>query len=156
TEGNTGTTNAVFTVSLSAASGQTVTVNYATANGTANAGTDYVATSGTLSFAPGVTTQSVVVPVSGETVNEPTETFFVNLSNPSNATLANNQAVGTILNDDGVPSISINEVAVTEGNSGTLDAVFVLSLSVASGLTVTFNYATANGTASAGSDYVAT
>ena len=82
TEGNSGTVNAAFTVSLSAASGQTVTVNYATANGTAVAPGDYTAASGTLTFTPGVTTQTLTVPVNGDTLNEPNETFFVNLSGP--------------------------------------------------------------------------
>jgi glucose/arabinose dehydrogenase len=154
TEGNSGTTAANFTVSLSTSSSQTVTVQYATANGTATSGSDYVSTSGTVTFAPGQTSQPVSVTVNGDTTFEPNETFFVNLTNPSaNATISDNQGAGTITNDDSLPSISINDVAVTEGNSGTTNAGFSVTLSNASSLTITVNYATANGTATAGSDY---
>ena len=100
TEGNTGTTPVVFTVTLSAASSQTVTDNYATANGTATMGSDYTATSGTLTFAPGTTSQTITVAVLGDTVKEPMERFFVNLSKATNATIANGRGHGSILNDD--------------------------------------------------------
>ncbi|MGH7456523.1 MAG: Calx-beta domain-containing protein, partial [bacterium] len=104
TEGNAGTVNADFTVTLSASSSQTVTVNYATFNGTATAGSDYVANSNTLSFPSGTTTQTISVVVNGDAFGEPDETFFVNLSNPTNATLADNQGQGTIVNDDAPPT----------------------------------------------------
>ena len=100
-EGNSGTTPFVFTVTLSAASASTVTVNFATADGTATAGSDYVATSGTLSFAPGIVTQTITVSVVGDTASEPNETFTVNLSSPTNATIVAATGVGTIVNDDG-------------------------------------------------------
>ncbi len=101
TEGNSGTTNANFTVTLSAASTTAVTVNYATADQTATAPSDYTATSGTLTFAPGVLTQTISVPVVGDTTFEPNETFAVNLSAvSSNATILDNQGIGTITNDD--------------------------------------------------------
>jgi hypothetical protein len=99
-EGNSGTTNATFTVSLSKASAQAVTVSYATAEGTATAGTDYQSSSGTLTFAAGQTTQTVSVQVNGENVSEDDETFFVNLSNPTNAEISDAQGQGTITNDD--------------------------------------------------------
>jgi Calx-beta domain len=156
TEGNTGTTPAVFTVTLSTASNQTVTVNYATADGTATAGSDYSATAGTLTFTPGTTSQTITVAVLGDTRTEANETFFVNLSTPSNATIADGRGQGTILNDDALPALSINNVTVTEGNTGTTPAVFTVTLSAASGQTVTVNYATADGKATAGSDYTAT
>ena len=156
TEGNTGSLNAVFTVSLSAPSSVPVSVSYATADGTALAGSDYTAASGALVFAPGVTTQTVSVAVLGDVLAEPDETFAVNLTQPGNATLARSQGVGTIVSDDFVPSISINDVSVTEGNSGTRNAVFTVSLSAPSPLAVSVSYATANGTALAGSDYTAT
>jgi hypothetical protein len=158
TEGNTGSVNAVFTVSLSASSSQTVTVQYATANGTATAGSDYTATAGTLTFTPGLVSLTVSVPVLGDTVFEPTETFLVNLSNPTNATIGDGQGVGTITNDDPAPppTISISDVTVTEGNTTPVNAVFTVSLSAASAQSVTVQYATANGTATAGSDYTAT
>src|SRR5438128_360790 len=99
-EGNTGTTNAVFNVVLSGPSGQTVTVDYATANGTALSGSDFISASGTLTFSAGVTTQTVTVFVKGDTQIEADETFFVILSNPTNATLLNATGQGTIRNDD--------------------------------------------------------
>src|SRR5438093_331159 len=156
TEGNSGTVNAVFTVSLSPTSGQTVTVNYATADGTATAGADYVAASGTLTFPPGSATQTIVVSVNGDTLNEATETFFVNLSSSINATLMDGQGMGMINDDDPVPSLTISDAGVFEGNSGTTNAIFTLNLSAISGQTVTVNYATADGTAVAGLDYNAT
>ncbi len=104
TEGNSGTANATFTVTLSKASTQTVTVSYASANGTSNpatAGSDYTAKSGTLTFAPGAAlTQTISVPIVGNYVPEADETFFVNLSSPVNATLSDSQGLGTITNDD--------------------------------------------------------
>ena len=92
-----------FTVSLSRPSTSTVTVRVATANGTARSGksADYNAISGTLSFAPGVVSQTVSVTVRNDTTVEPNETFFVNLSSASGATIADSQGIGTILNDDG-------------------------------------------------------
>ena len=102
TEGNAGTTNANFTVSLSAPSGMNVTVNYATANGTATQPADYTTTSGTLTFTPGQGTKTISVPVVGDVLDEIDETFVVNLSGPTNATIADTQGVGTITDDDPV------------------------------------------------------
>jgi hypothetical protein len=99
-EGNAGGTTFTFTVTLSAPSASTVTVNFTTADGTAFAGSDYTATSGLLTFAPGVVGQPVTVTVLGETVVEANETFVVTLSNAANATIAVAQGTGTILNDD--------------------------------------------------------
>jgi ribosomal protein L35AE/L33A len=153
-EGNSGTTNFVFNVSLSNSSGQQVTVNFATANGTATAGQDYTANTGTVTFAAGTTTRTVTVTVTGDTTVEANETFNVNLSNPVNATIADTQAVGTITNDDGTPTLAINDVTVTEGNSGTVNAVFTVTLgggAASQPVTVVFN--TSNNTATAGQDY---
>src|SRR6266700_202312 len=79
-EGNSGITNANFTVTLTPVSGQTVNINYSTANGTAVAGSDFLPTNGTLIFNPGDLTQTISVPVIGDTLNESNETFFVNIS----------------------------------------------------------------------------
>src|SRR4030095_6441056 len=155
-EGNTGTSTATFTVSLSNASYQTITVNYATADSTATAGSDYTAASGTVTFTPGQVSQAISVTINGDSTFDPNETFNVNLSGATNATIADNQGVGSINNEDAQPSISINDVSVTEGNSGTSSATFTVSLSNASSQTITVNYATADNTASAGSDYVST
>jgi T1SS-143 domain-containing protein len=141
---------ATFTVTLSAPSGQTVTVGYNTSNGSATAGSDYTATSGTLTFAPGVTTQTVTVTIAEDAVDEANETFNVNLVTPTNATIADNLGVGTITDNDAPPTITINDLVV---NEATGNAVLTVSLSSASGQTVTVNYATGNGTALAGSDY---
>src|SRR5262245_12250474 len=112
TEGHTGTTAAQFTVRLSAPSNQPVTINYATANGTATAGSDYTATAGTLTFEPGQTSQTIPVPILGDRIGEPNETFVVNLDSPINATIADGQGVGTIVDDE--PRLSIGDAAVTE------------------------------------------
>jgi hypothetical protein len=99
-EGNSGSKVFTFTVSLSPASASTVTVNYATANGTATVPNDYTTTSGTLTFTPGRTSKTVTVKVKGNAVVEPNETFFVNLSGAVGATIFDPQGVGTIRNDD--------------------------------------------------------
>ena len=103
-EPGTGTTSAVFAVTLSKASATPVSVGYATANGTATAGADYTATSGTLSFAAGVTSQQISVPILRDTLTEPTETFTVTLSNPTGATLTTAKATGTITDTSTAPS----------------------------------------------------
>ncbi|MEY2400307.1 MAG: hypothetical protein QOJ08_418, partial [Ilumatobacteraceae bacterium] len=157
TEGNTATTSASFTVSLSKSWTSDVTVAYATADGTAQAaGGDYVAKAATtLTFTPGQTSKTVTVAVNGDTNIEPAETFFVNLSSPTNATIADAQGKGTITDDDQPPNISITDRSISEGNTGTKSATFTVSLSSVFGGTVTVSYGTADGTATAPSDYVA-
>ncbi len=152
-EGNAGTTSASFTVTLTPASSQTVTVDYATADGTAVAGSDYTATSGQLTFNPGETSETIIVNVNGDLLNEANEFFFINLSNATNATISDPQGVGTIFTDDALPGLSINDVSVIEGDTNTTDAVFTVSLAQPSGQTVTVECTTANGTAIADSDY---
>jgi hypothetical protein len=99
-EGNTGPVSAVFTVTLSTASGRILTVNYATANNTAMFGTDYSATAGSVTFNPGETSKTISIQVNGDTQAEPNETFFVNLSQTSNASLVDGQGQATIIDDD--------------------------------------------------------
>jgi Calx-beta domain-containing protein len=99
-EGNAGNTPFTFNVTLSGASASPITIDYATANGTAIAGSDYAATSGTLTFPPGVTSQPITVNVFGNTLVESDKTFFVNLTNATGATIVSAQATGTVLNDD--------------------------------------------------------
>jgi hypothetical protein len=151
-EGNSGNTEMSFTVMLSNPSFLPVTLNFATSNDTAIAGTDYVAASGHVTFAPGETQKSVVVPVIGDTVDETAETFFLDISNAQNATLGRNRATGFILDDDG-PSITINDITVAEGNSGTRAATFTLTLSAPSVENIFVRATTAPGTATAFSDY---
>jgi hypothetical protein len=100
-EGDSGSSIAEFTVTLSESSVQPVTVFYATSNGTAMAGSDYGATSGMLTFVPGATTQTIDVEVLGDTISEPDETFTILLSDADNGSLVVAHATGTILNDDG-------------------------------------------------------
>nr|WP_184442037.1 putative Ig domain-containing protein [Xanthomonas cannabis] len=156
-EGNAGTTTATFTVALSQPAGAGgVSFDISTADGTANAGSDYVASSLSGQTIPaGSSSATFSVLVNGDSLNEPDETYFVNISNVTGANVADAQGLGTIVNDDTAPALSIDDVSVIEGNSGTTTATFTVSLSTASGQTVTVNYATADGTATAGSDYAA-
>ena len=158
-EGNSGTSNMVFTVTLSQAAASSVTVNYATSNLTATAGTDYVATSGTVTIPAGSTIGTFNVVVNGDTTFESDETLRVTLSGASsNATIGTSTATGTITNDDvaPLPTLSIANVSKAEGNSGTSNLVFTVTLSQAASAAVTVNYATSDVTATAGTDYVAT
>jgi hypothetical protein len=156
-EGRSGTRPLTFTVSLSAPSPSAVSVSFATRDGTAKAGPDYVARSGALTFAPGQITRTIPVDVVGDTTAEPDETFTVSLSGASGAAIADGTALGTITNDDAapLPTLSIDDVTLPEGDSGTKIATFTVRLSAASRQAVTVAYATADGTATAGSDYVA-
>jgi len=157
TEGNTGTVNATFTVSLSAASSKTVTVDYATVDGSATtAGGDYQAASGTLSFAPGETTKTVTVRVNGDRLAESNEYFQLVLTDPANAFVADARGVGNITDDEPHVTIDYGPVYVTEGNTGTIAATFTVHLSNAYDQPVTVNYATQDGTATSdGGDYQA-
>jgi hypothetical protein len=155
TEGNTGTVAATFTVTLSAASTQTVSVAYVTGNGTATAGSDYQAASGTLTIPAGQTTGTITVPVNGDRLGEPDETFFVNLSGATNASIADGQGVGTIADDE--PQISISDVSKKEGKKNqTTQFTFTVTLSVPYDQPVTVSFQTVNGSATTGdNDYVA-
>ncbi len=255
-EGNSGTATARFTFRLSAASTQTVSVRFATANGTATAGSDYSSRSGTTTFSPGETSRTQSFTINGDLVAEADETFFINLNTPVGLTIAKGQGSATIRNDDAatgtmpdtfsfssvtdavpgsvqtsnaitvtgindaspisvvggsyavndgafvstsgtvtagqtvrvqqtasntaattarttltiggvsadfavttaqpsLPSVSIDDVMITEGNSGAATARFTFRLSAASKQTVSVRFATANGTATAGADYTA-
>jgi hypothetical protein len=156
TEGNSGTSNATFTVDLNTASGRQLSVSYATADGSATAASDYQSRSGTLVFAPGQTNRTVTVPIIGDTQDENNETFTLNLSGVVNATIEDAQAVGTIIDDDGQPALTVHDALVTEGNAGTVNAVVTFTLAPGSGQTVSVDYATADGTATAPGDYVPT
>lgn len=157
-EGNSGTRLMTFTVTLSAAAAGPVTVAYSTADGTATSGSDYVAASGSLTFAAGETSKTIQVKVKGDKAAEGNETFTVRLANAAGATIADGSATGTVTNDDAaakLPALSVGDVAMREGDSGTAELMFVVTLDKAATSPVTVNYATANGTATAGSDYAA-
>ena len=151
-EGNAGTTPATFVIALSGASSLPVSFSYATTDGTAIAGSDYIGTSGTATFAPGEVEKTVVVLVNGDTVDETQETFFLDISNVQNATVNSSRGTGFIVDDDG-PTISINDVSITEGNSGTKAATFTLTLSAPSVEPIAVRAITAPGTATADVDY---
>ncbi|MCB9077788.1 MAG: hypothetical protein H6631_09370 [Anaerolineaceae bacterium] len=154
-EGNSGTTSAAFTVALSPAAGQTVTVDYATANGSATANGDYTAQSGTLTFTPGQVEKTVTIAVKGDGNDEPDENFTLNLSNAANADIIDGQGVGTIIDDDGLSSLTVADVSVNELDSSGTIAQFTVSLSPPAASTVMVDAVTSNGTATAGSDYTA-
>ena len=144
-----------FTVELAAVSGKTVTVGYATADGTATTassapgGADYTARSGTLSFAPGTTTQPVTVPTRQETTDEDDETFTLTLSVPVNAGISDGTATAQIADDDDPPTMSVADADALEGD----DIVFTLTLTAVSGKTVAVGYATYEDTAVEDEDY---
>ncbi|MGQ4649182.1 glycoside hydrolase family 9 protein [Lyngbya aestuarii] len=158
-EGDTGNTLASFDVKLSAASDETVKVKYATVDDTAIAGKDYKSATGELSFAPGETQKTVFVSVIGDTTPEADESFFLELSNPSQASIADFQGVGTITNDDKsssiLPQLSIEDISFNEGDSNTTNQVATVNLSEASDQTITVKYNTTDGSAQADSDYTA-
>ncbi|MEP6849461.1 MAG: Calx-beta domain-containing protein [Acidobacteriota bacterium] len=152
-EGNQGTTNFTFNVTLSAPSGQTVVVDYSTANGTATTGIDYAFNADTLVFNPGQTTKTVTIAVNGDTLSELDETFFVNLQDPQNAGLGKGQGIGTIQDDDNPGKIQFG-VGSNVGEAAGTAIIQVRRLGGTAG-TVSIDYATANGTATAGQDYIA-
>jgi CSLREA domain-containing protein len=153
-EGQAGMVPCPFTVSLSGPSGKSIGFSFATADGTARAIADYEPASGTRTMPPGTTTLPLPVNVIGDPMDEPDETYFVNLSAVTNATVADGQGLGRILDDDLPPSLSISDVTVTDRRLGG-HARIKASLSVPSGFTVTVDYVTRDGTARAGQDYLA-
>ena len=153
-EGNSGTAVQTFTVSLDQASSQTVTVAYGTNDGTATVlDNDYEALSGQLTFTPGQTTKTLSVPVNGDTKYEANEQYTMVLSSPTNAALGTATGTGTITNDDAAPTISVTDVSLNEGNSGTTNFPFVIALSNASYQSITVTYSTANDTAVSPGDF---
>ncbi|MFY9821491.1 MAG: ExeM/NucH family extracellular endonuclease, partial [Thermoanaerobaculia bacterium] len=155
-EGNAGTTSFTFTVSLSAPAGAGgVTFDIATADGTATQPSDYTQKTLTSQTIPaGSSTYSFTVLVNGDTTPETNETFFVNVTNVTGAMVTDGQGLGTIVNDDAAPNLTINDVSLNEGNAGTTTFTFTVSLSApAPAGGVTFDIATADGTATQPSDY---
>ncbi|MFB2896535.1 Calx-beta domain-containing protein, partial [Aerosakkonemataceae cyanobacterium BLCC-F50] len=156
-EGNSGTVAHNFEVSLSNPSSQVIVVNYDTTDGSANfADADYNRSYGNLVFKPGETKKTITVTSNGDNRYEANETFNVNLSDPINATIAKATAIGTINNDDSFPGIAIADVSQNEGNSGTTNFNFAVTLSNPSYQTVSVNYATADGISVASKDYNST
>jgi hypothetical protein len=149
TEMNTGTANAVFTMSLSTPVTSEVSVDYSTSDNTATeAGNDYsgIALS-TLTFEAFETITTVSVPVHGDVIDENDESFYLDLSNPVNAGLADSRGECFILDDDGLPGISNSDVAILEGNTGLASASFTVSLTNPSSFPVSVDYKTMDNTA---------
>ena len=152
-EGNAGTSVMTFNVTLSAPNKDPVTVNFATSDATATAGVDYVARSGTLTFASNVVSQPIAITINGDAIYENNETFNVTLSSPTGATIGTAAAIGTITNDDSV-SVGIADASGPEGANGATNTLsFVVTQTGASSFPVTVQYASANGTAIAPGDY---
>ncbi|SUI87410.1 Ig-like domain-containing protein [Shewanella morhuae] len=183
-EGDSGTANMAHTVTLSSTSALTVTVNYTTSNGTATAGSDYTATNGTLTFSPYEISKTINVPILGDGLVEPDETYTLTLSAPTGeASLADATAIGTILNDDVLPAVNLVSSSTANGTykigdviaatvtfsksvtvegipqltleTGTTDRVVNYS-SGSGGSTLTFNYTIQAGDSSADLDYIST
>jgi chitinase len=153
-EGDATTTPVSFDVSLSHPSAQTVTVAWATADDTATQPGDYATGSGTVTFVPGDTSESVDVTVNGDTVDEFDEGFSVDLSAPSNATIGDGIGVGTITDDDALPTLSIDDAAVVEGLVGTTTIGFDVTLTGVTAKTVTVDWGTADDEAVQPGDYL--
>jgi peptidoglycan-N-acetylglucosamine deacetylase len=157
-EGAAGTTSTVsLTVTLSEPTSRSVSFAYTTANGTAVAGEDYTATSGTLKFSVGQTSKRITVQVKGDDLDESNEKFTLKLSKPAGATISRTAGTVAVLDDDPAPSVRIEDTSVTESAAGATTTVQVpVQLSAKSAKTVTVNYATRDATATAGNDYTAT
>lgn len=156
TEGDTGTQPYTFTVSLNEPSSTEIKVDYAVRDLTTTSGSDYVTIpAGTLTFTPGVTSQSITVLVNGDRLSEDNEQFQIELSNPVSAILPDAQKVkvGTIVDNDPAPNITIE--TTPKQSEGTTPYNFVVKLSEAAGRPVTVKYNTIAGTATAGEDFTA-
>lgn len=153
-EGDAGASSLLFQVHLSRASSLPVSVAWATAGGTASAGADYTAASGTLHFPPGSRFANLVVMVVGDLLVEGDEAFSLVLSSPSGAALVDAEATGTIVDDDTL-SLSIADVSVAEAAGDAATAVFVVSMEGVSEEPVEVPWSTRDGSATAGVDYVA-
>jgi hypothetical protein len=154
-EGETGTTAATFPIGLSAPSGRTVTVQWATTDGTATQPTDYTPGSGTVTFLPGDTSETISVTVNGDTALELDEAFTVALSAPTNATISDGAGTATIVADEVEPVVSIGDASIDEGDAGAASLDLIVSLSRAGLVDSTVDWETSDGTAAAPGDYTA-
>jgi hypothetical protein len=154
-EGNSGTRGMRFTISLSKPSTRSISFQYTTVNGTAVAGTDYLARSGTATIAAGSLGRTVTISVRGDRVVEPNEKFKLVISGPQGANLGINAGAGTILNDDASSGvqISVGDASVREGNQGDRTVTVAITLSAARANPTTVDWASVAGSATAGVDY---
>ncbi|HEY8150436.1 MAG TPA: Calx-beta domain-containing protein [Vicinamibacteria bacterium] len=155
TEGTGGFTQVSFGITLSPPAPQAVTVTWATAPGTATSGADFTSASGGIIFTAGETFKYFGVTITPDALDEGNEIFYANLTGASGASIGKGQGVGTIIDDDPSPVVSIDDAQAAEGNTGNMPAPVTVRLSTLSGRDVTVAYATSDGTALAGSDYVA-
>lgn len=145
TSGESG--NMTFTITLSQSQAHAITVEYDTTDATALPGLDYTTTKGSVTFNPGDTTKQVNVPILTDSMDENDEYFLFFVTKVVGANLGDVDAKGTITDDDAPPTLSINDVPVTEGNSGETNGTITVTLSAPSGKIVAVDYSTANGTA---------
>ncbi|HSD66742.1 MAG TPA: FG-GAP-like repeat-containing protein [Vicinamibacteria bacterium] len=155
TEGDSGITDALVSLTLDGPTTSLVTASYATADGSAAAGSDYLPASGVVTIPPGATATTVRVPVLGDRVLEPDETSSFNVPQATNAIVSDGTGVVTLANDD-AGGLAVADTTVIEPGTGSRTAVFTITLSPLATGPVTVNYATQDGTALAGQDYVAT
>ncbi len=153
-EGDIGVAEMLFSVILDQPSPLTITIDYATADGTAVAGMDYEERSGKLVFAPGQIVQTMTVPILGDRVDELDKSFTVTLTNPVHVNLPATAATGTILDDD-TASVAVTGAVVTEGDAGVSAVALAVALDIESSFTVTVDYRTEADTATEGIDYEA-
>jgi len=169
-EGSSGTRATTFTIALSAPVSNEVRANFATVDDSARQPGDYTQRSGTVVFAAGETSKTVDVDVKGDTEVESDETFRLRLSNLGGARAGRLDGIATIVNDDEapardttppppppppIPTLSVSDTAAPEGDAGTRQAPFTVSLSAARNVPVSVRFATANGSAQSGTDYTA-
>jgi len=156
-EGNAGTSVLNFVVTLNTPAKGNESVTVSTADGSATiADNDYAAlTNAPITFVAGATTATASVTINGDVTPEANETFTFTLGSNVNVLIDDGSAIGTIQNDDGVPNVSINDVMQNEGNAGTATFTFTVSLSAPAVAPAAISVVSANGTATAGSDYVA-
>jgi peptidoglycan/xylan/chitin deacetylase (PgdA/CDA1 family) len=146
----------VVTATLSSPSGKMITVDYASSDGIATAGSDYISTNGILTFVQGETSHTITIPILDDTIDEDNETFSISLSNPTNATLGSpTTATLTIIDDDSAPQIHLS-ISEYSGGEASGSIVVTATLSSPSGKMITVDYASSDGTATAGSDYIST
>jgi hypothetical protein len=153
-EGTSVQRSAVFTVTAIGDVNGTATVGYFTGDMTATAASDYLPRSGVLSFSLGANTRLVTVPIVGDTFHESSETFGLYLTNAVGADIVDSPGIGTILDDDPIPALYVNDVHVTTTETGVLNAVFTVALDRPSGQNVAVNFATVDNTAISGVDYI--
>ncbi len=158
-EGNSGTSNAVFTVTMSAPSATPTPVSYETADGSATAGSDYIAKKGKVSIPAGGVSAKISIAVKGDTTPEDTQTFSVKLTDTGSSGIGTDRdhATGRILDDDNGPltGASIGDASVIEGDTGQKTVSLPVTLSASQGSNTVVRYHTLDGTATADGDYMA-